>query len=571
MELAATEKVVDKYKWNFQNHLGSGSYAKVYYGEDTEKNFPVAIKIMDSKLLQNQHLKQGIQKEIKIMKSLDSKFITKLYDVCLSKNNIYLIIEYCKDGDLRKYLNKKKKDECISEKEAFSILHDIIRGYKCLVERKIIHRDLKPENILYHEGIFKLSDFGFSKTISEMNSMLESIVGSPLYMSPQLLQCLNYCPKSDIWSIGVIYYEILCGKTPWPSKTQYELVNRILNEPLKFPYQIKISKASEKFIKKTLEVDEPKRISWEGIFKHELFAGKEGSDLDTNGTNKGPVNTNAADFDQKTVELVKNIQNLITEKKININALFSKLDKSKDNLLDFQEFAKFINLIDPEIDKEMIKHVFQKIDSDKSESLNLTEFKVLLSEKDFTEYIMYKDPYIDKKAERVIKRLKKEVQDNKISIQKLFDTYDYSQNHMLEFDELHVLLKKIDKTITKVESEYIFTKFDFNKDRVINIEEFESIFIAASPTKVFRRKSEFSKESVAVDKLKRASIRIKLDIKKEFEALTNNSDFINFQQFETYIKKLDNSISTKEIMEIFKFVDHDEDGLINFLEFQQVA
>ena len=81
----------------------------------------------------------------------------------------------------------------------------------------IVHRDLKPANILMKNNQCKISDFGFAKNLQNDNSIMKSIVGTPLYMSPQLLKKLKYTNKSDLWSIGLIYYQMLHGRTPWPA------------------------------------------------------------------------------------------------------------------------------------------------------------------------------------------------------------------------------------------------------------------------------------------------------------------------------------------------------------------
>lgn len=80
-----------------------------------------------------------------------------------------------------------------------------------MVNNSIVHRDLKPENLLMHEGKLKLADFGFAKYVISHNAMQKSIVGTPLYMSPELLKRIKYTSKCDVWSLGVIFYEVSCG------------------------------------------------------------------------------------------------------------------------------------------------------------------------------------------------------------------------------------------------------------------------------------------------------------------------------------------------------------------------
>ncbi len=129
-------------------------------------------------------------------------------------------------------LKRKKR---FSEKEALKYLKDIMAGFQYLVEREITHRDLKPANILIKDGVCKISDFGFAKNLEDGEStVMRSIVGTPLYMSPQILSRMKYTNKSDLWSIGLIYYEMIHGFTPWPAKNEIQLVNNIMSKPIQF-------------------------------------------------------------------------------------------------------------------------------------------------------------------------------------------------------------------------------------------------------------------------------------------------------------------------------------------------
>lgn len=195
--------------------IGKGSFATVYLGRRITDNLPTAIKVIDKKIFANTYNIRSIQSEIEIMKRVEHSNIVKLLDVYQTNNNMYIVTEFCEDGDLRSLIKKKKK---LGEKLAIRVLKDIVCGFKYLHEKDIIHRDLKPANILIKDTQCKISDFGFAKNLEYgENTMMRSVVGTPLYMSPQILNKDSYTNKSDLWSIGLIFYEMIYGHTPWPA------------------------------------------------------------------------------------------------------------------------------------------------------------------------------------------------------------------------------------------------------------------------------------------------------------------------------------------------------------------
>ena len=98
-------------------------------------------------------------------------------------------------------------------------MDQIIQGYLQIYQKEIVHRDLKPANIFFNEGKVKIADFGFAIRNADIKKSSNYNVGSPVYMPLEALNDNNYSPKSDIWAIGVIFYEMLTGHTPWKAKT----------------------------------------------------------------------------------------------------------------------------------------------------------------------------------------------------------------------------------------------------------------------------------------------------------------------------------------------------------------
>ncbi|CAK79528.1 unnamed protein product (macronuclear) [Paramecium tetraurelia] len=258
------DKKIQNYQFSFKAKLGKGAYGTVYGGRNIVDNKIVALKIVDKKILLTDYASQLIASEIEIMKLIEDKNIVRLIDVLQSVNNTYIITEFCNGGDLREYLKKRKS---IPENDAINVLKDLLHGIKALLKIGIIHRDIKPANIMIHDGVFKITDFGFAKQVdSHIDTIMNSLVGTPLYMSPQILKRQSYTSKCDIWSLGLIFYELIYGITPWHSQNLVELMGKLDTKPLEFPPFPKVSEQTIKIIKGCLQINEEKRISWDQLF-----------------------------------------------------------------------------------------------------------------------------------------------------------------------------------------------------------------------------------------------------------------------------------------------------------------
>jgi serine/threonine-protein kinase ULK/ATG1 len=144
-----------------------------------------------------------LENEIQVLKSCKNNNIVRLIDIKKTANNIYLILEFCNEGDLLAYLKSKKK---LPQEEALEYFVQILHAFQTLVKSKIMHRDFKLANVLKHDGSIKIADFGFAKLLGSEDQQVETILGSPLNMAPEVLDHQSYNSKADIWSIGVAFY-----------------------------------------------------------------------------------------------------------------------------------------------------------------------------------------------------------------------------------------------------------------------------------------------------------------------------------------------------------------------------
>lgn len=241
--------------------IGKGSFSKVYKAVNKYTKKPVAIKVIPIKLFNR--YKERILAELDIIRKLKHVNILEFFEIYQSRNNIYVLSELC-DGTLTKIISI-----ITTEQQIFDIYAQIINGIKYLYDHKIFHRDIKPENILIKNDIIKIADFGFAKETEDYNKISDTICGSPLYMAPEIVLEKPYSIKSDIWSLGIILYQMMYKTHPYGEvKTIIQLVNNFnIKTPIQFPEK-NYTKELIDLVSKMLTYDPNNRISWDNLFNH---------------------------------------------------------------------------------------------------------------------------------------------------------------------------------------------------------------------------------------------------------------------------------------------------------------
>lgn len=254
---------VGNYRYYNKRILGKGSYSAVYVGYHVDH--PETLLAIKQIQLFGRTSENELQAYLKEANILNNKNIVKYIDV-VKTSNIYIIFEYCQQGDLEKFRQSK---ECgyLSEAETLVFMTHICNGYKDLIAKNIIHRDLKPANILLHAGEAKIGDFGKARYCDPKTAMkMTQGAGTPYYSSPENLQGDPYDNKCDLWSFGVMVYELLYGRVPWAGNSGFELVQNIRNKGLDIPEMPRRSKLIKELLGRMLVVDANERFGWEDLF-----------------------------------------------------------------------------------------------------------------------------------------------------------------------------------------------------------------------------------------------------------------------------------------------------------------
>lgn len=189
--------------------LGEGSYGSVYKALHKESGQVLAIKQVpvDSDL-------QEIIKEISIMQQCDSPFVVKYYGSYFKNTDLWIVMEYCGAGSISDIMRLRKKT--LSEDEIATVLSDTLKGLEYLHLRRKIHRDIKAGNILLNnEGVAKLADFGVAGQLTDTMAKRNTVIGTPFWMAPEVIQEIGYDCVADIWSLGITALEMAEGKPPY--------------------------------------------------------------------------------------------------------------------------------------------------------------------------------------------------------------------------------------------------------------------------------------------------------------------------------------------------------------------
>ena len=244
--------------------IGQGFFGQVYLSREIYSNFIVALKIIDKQKYYAANKINQLMKEIEIHMELDHFNIIKMYTFFYDSERVYLVLEYAPNGQLFNKL-QNKANKRLKEKKAAQYIFQVLKALQYLHNKGILHRDIKQENLLLSNGKIKLSDFGWSTKIS-LNELRKTFCGTMEYLAPEIIKSEEYDFSVDIWSIGILCYELCCGISPFSGKTYTEIMNNISSIKISFPSYF--SNDLKNLIEQILVCEINKRIKIEEILEH---------------------------------------------------------------------------------------------------------------------------------------------------------------------------------------------------------------------------------------------------------------------------------------------------------------
>ncbi len=237
------------------NQIGEGGMATVYKAYQPSMDRNVAIKVLPSKLAESSEFTQRFQQEARIIAKLEHPHILPVFDYGENNGVTYFVMRYLDAGTLREKMETGRPLPLDEIDRLFTQLADALSYAH---SNGIIHRDLKPSNALIDlQGNLFLTDFGIAKLLESASPRLtqtDAIMGTPAYISPEQAMAIQVDQRSDIYSLGIILYEMVTGRVPFVAETPLAVILKHVSDPLPLPSTVKadIPEAIEKVVLKAL-------------------------------------------------------------------------------------------------------------------------------------------------------------------------------------------------------------------------------------------------------------------------------------------------------------------------------
>lgn len=429
--------------------IAAGGCSHIYKAAERQTHIMRAIKRITKKDVGDEEF---LKNEVAIMKRLDHPNIPKLFEIFESDKYVYLVMELCEGGDL---MDKILASTAMTEPVAGVVMKGILMALFYLHSNEIVHRDIKPENVMLRSADAEISisqirivDFGFAK-VHELDDeeLMDTKVGSPYYVAPEILNGEGYDMRADIWSAGVIAYLVLCGYPPFSGATDAETLELVKKGEFIFPKdQWKhVTKEAKHLVAHMLRKNPQKRIGlmraldhpWirtKGLTKWEQMREETVDRLITyhkhHALRKAAMLAIAYQMEPQDITKLRD--------------LYHSLDANGDGLLQRSEFMKGVAACG--VDEHFIQEMIRSVDADSSGLIDYTEFIAATLEK---------DTYIKNHAVCL----------------RAFRSFDHDDSGQLSLEEIAQILD-MGSSEHEEEVAYFFNQVDDDKDGFMDYREF---------------------------------------------------------------------------------------------------
>jgi len=254
--------------FEFSHVLGKGAFGIVYLAKDIDLDMIFALKLYNIPKIYKCGMQKQIIREVEIMNKISHPYIVGMHSFFAEEDWICLVIEYGLNGDLFAEINRKGR---LPETQSSTYLFQLAKAVSYLHSLDVIHRDIKPENIML--GFWKevkLADFGWS--VYSPNVMRDTFCGTPDYVPPEILDGNKYSKQVDLWSMGVLFFEMLTGEPPFSEEEKSKKFAQIKTGYYEIPGDVPYG--ARNIIRRLLRVQKEIRLKIEDILEDKYIQSK---------------------------------------------------------------------------------------------------------------------------------------------------------------------------------------------------------------------------------------------------------------------------------------------------------
>jgi|GEM_PF-3451645 len=268
-ELTFSPRSIFQKRYRILEELGRGGMGVVYKAWDQELEITVAIKMIYPHLVNNPHYSRIFKREVINARRVSHENVVRIYDFGVGDNINFISMDYIPGKNLREYLKEKK----LPIPDILNIINQVVRGLKAAHHKDIVHRDLKPQNIMIDpKGRVTITDFGLSQSLSVKDSGTVPICATPEYIPPEVARGERGDKRSDVYSLGIILYEMITGRNPFHAESVMDyLAKHVSEKPRRLSlYRPRVPAFLESLVMKAIRKDKEKRFASAGEVKNFL-------------------------------------------------------------------------------------------------------------------------------------------------------------------------------------------------------------------------------------------------------------------------------------------------------------
>jgi len=363
--------------YDLGDKIGQGSYGTVYRATQRASGKECAVKCLQTRFKTQS---RRCNREVAVMRSIDHPNVVKLMESFQDRRCTYLVVELCKGGQLLSHCMTEGKP--FSEQKTALVLQQILRGTLYLHTHSIVHRDLKPDNLLFSsdapasDNAVKIIDFGLARKFA-VGDKLKTMVGSPVYVAPEVLNGKGYDSKVDIWSLGATAYVLACGHLPFRGHTTQSVLDKVAEGRVSFwpPHWKKASAQTKLFVSSLLCRDPESRPTAAQALSHAWLASQaspEAASLPCD------VVANLRKFGSQDAffkAVLHIVAGLLDDAEVGaLRSAFVALDADGDGQLSPRELREGIRLSGFELSEEELRKTLEGMDVNGNGAVEYTEF-----------------------------------------------------------------------------------------------------------------------------------------------------------------------------------------------------